>query len=265
MPNRAAAPLAVLATLALAASAAASLPEKDVAKTIPLVKGTLSVEAYKGSIRVHTWDRAEVSVKARVVADDSCGGQRDQSEKVEATEVVIEPTSGGASVRAEYDRVEHHFRWFGFGCNALPFVHFEISMPRTAPLRVKDHKSRIHVADLDGDLTLDTYKGRAELAGLGGGVDITTYKGEVRAETALRKETSVETYKGEVTLTVPKGAAFTVDEDLGRRARLDSDFDLVSGTRHASRRGSRGGGAVNGGGPLLRLTSEKGEIRLRAR
>ena len=54
--------LAVSALLALPASA--GLSSRDVSKTLPLAAGeNVRVETYKGSVKVTTWDRAEVGAE----------------------------------------------------------------------------------------------------------------------------------------------------------------------------------------------------------
>ena len=95
----------------------------------------------------------------------------------------------------------------------------------------------------------------------------------IRAEPLPRGETHryrqenldqarVETQKGKIQISLPRNAAFEIDTDLGRRARLESDFDAVYHARRHSDDIEHG--KVNGGGPMLRLSSEKGTIRLRA-
>lgn len=248
-----------LAALVLAVPTAASVArEKEVTKVLPLVgPGEVFVKSYKGTIRVRAWDRSEVGVKARVVAQDACGSA---AEQVEKTEIVIEPVGGGVEIRAEYGRIGSGFPWFG--CTTRPQVHFEVSLPRKADLRVKDYKSRVDVEGLEGDVRLHSYKGTLRLTGLEGGLDLETYKGDVTVATALRKPTRIETQKADVTLTIPKGAAFSFEARLGRRASFDSDLPLKTGHR---RRTTHYAEAVNGGGPLLSLRTHKGEFRLRER
>lgn len=256
MPTRRS--LALLLPLLLALPAAAATPEKRVSRTLPLAAGgTVSVDTYKGSIKVRTWEKAEVAVSAVVVADEPCD---DDAEKVEKTEVVVEGGRNGVTIRTDYDRLPDS-GLFSWHCSSRPLVHYELSVPRSAGLRIDDYKSETDVRDLDGDIELETYKGSVDLAGVTGRLELETYKGDVRVETALRKDVSVETYKGEVTLTVPKGAAFDLDARLGRKGHLDSDVALPRGSRDDDEVQAK----VGGGGPLLRLKTYKGEFRIRTR
>src|SRR5271169_761462 len=91
--------------LLLAASPAVA--DRTVSKTPPLAAdGRVTIDTYKGSIRVTPWDRAEVAVEARIVPDDSCGSEKDQKEWVEATEVVIEPSGRSVRIESDYDKLE---------------------------------------------------------------------------------------------------------------------------------------------------------------
>ena len=173
---------AVSALLAL--PAAAGTPSREVSKTLPLGAGEhVRVETYKGSVKVTTWDKAEVAVEARVVADDSCGSTERQARWVDQTKVEIERSAHGVAITSDYDALDEVDSWFG-SCTARPFVHYVIRMPKTAPLRIKDYKSDLDVRDLAADLSIDTYKGNVAIAGLAGALKIETYKGDVKATLA---------------------------------------------------------------------------------
>lgn len=60
---------------------------KDVNRTVSLTpSGSVTIETHKGSIRVTTWDRAEVEIKARIEAEP--GTTMDQR-RFEGTDVRI--------------------------------------------------------------------------------------------------------------------------------------------------------------------------------
>ena len=166
-------------TVLLAASPAVA--DRTISKTLPLAAdGKVTIDTYKGTIRVTPWDRAEVAVEARIVPDDSCGSERNQKEWLAATEVVIEPNGRNVRIESDYDKLEMSWGFFG-GCTSRPFVHFRVSLPRAATLKIHDYKSDTDVKDFAGHLTLETYKGTAALVGLSGTLDLKTYKGEVKA------------------------------------------------------------------------------------
>lgn len=264
MRQHPAAPFALCVLAAVALPAAASFPSRDVSKTLPLAAGrTVRIDTYKGSVKVTTWDRAEVAVQARVEADGDCGSASRQARWVEQTKVVIEGSVAGVTIRSDYDALDEITGWFG-GCTSRPFVHYVVQMPRSAPLRIKDYKSDLDVNDLEADLSIDTYKGHVRVASLAGGLRVETYKGDVRAGIVrVAGDVHAETYKGSIVLTLPGSAAFELSAKAGRRGDFRSDFPAVAGSRESRRSSLRASGAVNGGGPRVSLRTNKGSLEVR--
>lgn len=253
-------------TLLVAAFPATGVPSRDVSKTLPLAAGgRVTVETYKGSIRVTPWDRAEVLVEARIAPDDSCGSERDQKKWMDATRVVVEPSGADVKIVSDYDELESAWHFFG-SCTSRPFVHYRISLPRAAALKIKDYKSDTDVKDFAGNLKFETYKGSAALTGLSGALDLETYKGDVKVGfERLSGDVHVETYKGDVTLTLPSKTGFELHSNAGRRGQLVSDFEGTGPVRASRRSGSHSSATVNGGGPRVTLSTEKGSLALRSR
>ena len=260
---------AVAILLAAPGAISAETASRDVHRTAALARdGRVEIETYKGSVKVTGWDRLEAEVTARIVADDACGDSKYQAEMVRDTEARIDGEGGSLRIRSDYHRVRHLHTWFGWAfssCSALPFVHYTISMPRNARLELKDHKSRIEVADLASDVRISTHKGEVRLTGVAGRVNLDTHKGDVRVAFAkMTGDSQFKTHNGDIEITVPRDARFAVSADVGRRGRLNSDFPVT--TRAASRhsRDERVEAAVNGGGPELRLATHSGTFRLRS-
>ncbi len=253
---------AVLLSAAVTAQAADT---KEVHRTLSLDRdGRVSIDTYKGTVTVTTWDRPEVRMDALIEPDGDC---RESREKVQWTEVRI--SGGGASIeiKSDYDEVKHHERRFlgilDFETGSLPFVRYTIQIPATARLEIHDYKSGINVSNLKADLKLHTYKGTVKVAGLDGAARVDTYKGDVRVEFArFSRASRFDTHKGEIDVRLPKDSHFELDADTGRRGDIESDFAM---TTHAGRsRAARATGAVNGGGPGLRLTTYKGILRVKS-
>jgi putative adhesin len=258
---------AVAGAALLSALAAAAQPSdvKEVHKTIALDRdGSLKVNTYKGSIAITTWDRPEVKVDVRIEPGDD---DRISREKVQWTEVRFSGGGASAEIRSDYDEVKRHERGFLglFNCNegSLPLVRYTIQMPATARLEIEDYKSETRLSDLKADLKIHTYKGAVKVANLDGAARVETYKGDVRVEFArFSRASRFNTYKGEIDVRLPKDSRFELDADSGRRGRIDSDFPVM--TRAGRWRAARESGAVNGGGPELRLTTYKGTLRVRS-
>jgi hypothetical protein len=245
-----------LALLALSAGALAG-QSKEIRKTLPLnADGDVEISTYKGSVRVSTWDRAEVDLVVRIEEDNDFGFL---SQPVDAAELRIDARQTEVRLRSHY---------FTPGIlvftGSRPLFHYTLKMPRTARLKIEDHKSEIAIEGLAGELQLDTYKGTARIRDLSGALMLHTYKGDVHAEFAsFNARSSIDTYKGDIDLALPRSAGFELHTDFDRRADLTSDFSQVV---RASSRGRRSTtGLVNGGGQVLSLKSHKGYFRLRAR
>jgi len=249
----------LLAAGVLTAVLAVDPAVKEISKTLDLAPdGRVSVDTYKGTVKVAGWDAPKVEIRARIEPEAGFWGT--PQEGTEKTEIRIDASSNSVRIKSDYSRVPRHW----FGTTVLPFVHYEIRMPRTAHLAIKDHKSRTEVSGLKGEANIDTYKGTVEVTGLEGGLELETYKGEARVRfTHLQASSRFETYKGEIDVAIPGENGFRIESDLGRRASLSSDFDLKQPARDSGRHGRRFSGDVNGGGPRVYLKSYKGDLKLR--
>ncbi len=284
--------------LAAGVTAAAEQPAvKTVNRTLALNPGgLLRLETYKGSVQLEGWERDQVQIEARIEPPEDVSDAYAR-ETVEATQVEI--TGGGSSVRirSDYDAVPCQERWYLTGCSQnLPYVHYTIHAPRRLELELKDHKSRLTLAHLEGRVDLDSYKGEIRLSDLQGTLRLETYKGVLEADNLrgtltlntykgevklshVRSRLQAETYKGEITiralalegdsrletergrieLVLPANQSFTLDASIGRRADFWNDFEMT--TTLANNYSIRG--QVNGGGPRLSLESDRGTIFLR--
>ncbi len=251
--------------------------DKEFSETVPFQPGqTLSLDTFKGSIHVSPWERSELSVFARITPPDDEDADYAQR-AVRATNVEVRPRGSGVSIRSDYDDVPAKGSWYSESKN-LPFVHYEIRVPRETDLRVDDHKSDIEVYELsgrleiqthkgtvlasglEGDLRLETHKGKAELKALRGRLDIETHKGDVVAEALeISGDSRLNTHKGQIELSIPANQGLHVVGDTGRGSFV-SDFQTQS---RSARESGKLDAAVNQGGPRLKITTHKGDIRLK--
>ena len=251
--------LGLAAGFPLPAAAAAAGATKEVSRTIPLAAdGTLTIDTYKGSVTLSTWDRSEVSLKARIEPDGDCATS---DEDVQRTEVEVSASARDVRIHSDYSRVPSHpFTWGD--CGSRPFVHYELKMPRTASLRLKDYKSTSKIDGVAADVEIETYKGTVRATRLAGALKIQTYKGDVDAELlGVKNGVKLETYKGSIDLSLPRNSRFTASGET-RKGELEAEtFGLT--TRALSHHGARLSGDVNGGGPSVSLETYKGTIRLK--
>lgn len=232
---------------------------RDVNKTVALrADGSVEIETHKGSIKVTTWDRAEVEIQARIEAESGTAVDR---RRFDATEVRIDPSPDSVHIRTVYPNF--------VGCCSFddgnnPEVRYTIRMPKSARLTIKDHRSDTEVTGLQGTLDLTTHRGTVHVHGLGGALHLDTYRGDAQVEfSSFTAGSSIKTYRGSVDLSMPKSSRFDLKANSGRRGSIYTDF--VVATHVASRRGESTHGSVNGGGPALDIQAERGEIRIHAK
>lgn len=258
----------LIAVSLLAGPSTAAGQNREFHRTVDLqADGTVSIHTFKGSVAIETWDRAQAEVIARIEPDTSCGSEAEQQERVRLTEVDVDATASRLEVRSDYDRLKDlpstriELEDHEFSCNAYPFIHYRLRIPRTARLDVEDHKSKIDLAGLRSEVRIRTHKGSVDVKDHDGGLDLSTHKGDVRVEFARFAASRFETHKGDIEITMPRSAGFDLDATVGRGGRLDSGFDLAE--RALSRRERAYEQPVNRGGPRLELSTKKGSIRIR--
>ena len=241
----------LIATVAGILSAADS---KDIHRTFPLdSRGHVTVDTYKGSIHVSTWDRNEVDVEVRIEEDGEVFAQ-----SIRRADVRFDASANDIRITSEN-------KWSFILDGSAPLYNYTIRMPRTANLRIKDYKSESEVSDLAADLQADTYKGSLRLRNHAGGLMLNTYKGELRGDlSTVTAPVRIDTYKGSIELRIPRDSRFDLVTDLGRRGG-DPDNDFARYVRTSNSRDRISRYPVNGGGPEVRLRSYKGSVSLRAR
>jgi hypothetical protein len=264
--SRAFAGLVVLSWIA--AVAAHAEESREIQRTVTLdSRGTVSIHTFKGSVDIETWDQPRAEVFARIEPDTSCGADSQQQERVRLTEVEIDSTATRLALRSSYDRLKDFpsirlvIDGIDATCNAYPFVRYRLRIPRTARLEIEDHKSEIAVSGLRADARLRTHKGSVNVKGHDGSLDLSTHKGDVHVEFARLADASrIETYKGAMEVAVPRSAGFDLDARVERDGSLDAPFNLDE--RSVGRRERVYEQKVNGGGPLLTLSTRNGSLRI---
>jgi len=123
-----------------------------------------------------------------------------------------------------------------------------------------------------GNITAGRVAGPAELSTSGGSIKIEAAEAQLRAHTsggsiragingALKGECSLSTSGGSVRVTLDKSAAFRLDASTSG-GDVDAE-GLTLTLEKGSRSRGRLAGAVNGGGPLLKLRASGGSISIR--
>jgi len=139
---------------------------------------------------------------------------------------------------------------------------------------LNEGRGTVKLGTSGGDITVDRATGPAELSTSGGNIKIESVENAVHASTSggnvragivgpLKDDCVLSTSGGDVKVTVDKGAAFHLDAATSGGG---VDAEGLTITIEKSNRGhSRLAGAVNGGGPLLKLRSSGGDVAVRTR
>jgi hypothetical protein len=285
MPRHAA--FTAILVLALAAAGSASAAPAAVTryeKSFSTAgRPALVLRADDASVHVTTWERRAVGI--RVTTQGWSVGRRG---------VTVEASQTGDRVLCEV-REPRSFASFTFGVRA---TRVDVSLPRDADLDLSTGDGAITIAPLAGEVRAHSGDGSIEADGLRGLLELTTGDGHIRASgldgslVARSGDGSITldgrfdrlevgTNDGRVSATAREGSRLAAGWDLHSGdgslalrvpASLRADLDLrtgdgrlsvdlpveVSGAlRHHSLLGR-----LNGGGPLLRVRSGDGSIRL---
>lgn len=237
------------ASLALAASAAATSTEK-LEQTYPLnADGTISLSNVNGDIEVVGWDKNEVSLVAEKIASDDAGLQRMQ--------IVIDHSPAHLSIKTELEK-----KWKFWG-NYRAEVRYKLMVPAGAALRKIDVvNSDITVRGVRGPVVLESVNGTIEADGLASGGRFDTVNGSIRAsfsKLSAGDKVTLDTVNGSCTATLPADAAFDLDAD-SINGSISCDYPITigkSGRRHLR-------GSINGGGAVVALESINGGLRIKS-
>ena len=83
--------------------------------------------------------------------------------------------------------------------------------------------------------------------------------------TALKSDSHFETYKGKIVVNIPKQSGFELRTDFEKRVEFSTDFDVETHERDRKHHYYDYSGKINGGGPKIEFTSDKGDIWLRSK
>lgn len=241
--------------------------------------GHINVESFNGSVEITGWDENRVEVTGTKYA--STEEVRDQ--------IKIETRNSPELVELRAVKPSTHFGNMG--------ARFTIHAPRTAiadrvttsngAIRVRDLASTprlktsngsIRAENVGGNLDARTSNGAIDVDSSGGDLVLNTSNGRIHAENILgacdasssngsvdldfrkapKSDVHAHTSNGGVSLHLPAGTNARVEAHTSNSG-VTSDFDLA-GRDSESRNHAEGN--IGSGGPLLRLESSNGHIRI---
>ncbi len=210
----------------------------------------LAVDARpNGGITVEGWDRNEIRVRARVRTQ-----ARTEAEARElASEVRVHTDAG--RIASEGPR---NLDWDRRGWS----VSYEVFVPR---------RTDLGLTSTNGGLRVTAVEGEMELSSTNGGISLQRVAGEVRGRTTnggldVRlagdrwngRGLELETTNGSVTLTLPEGYSARLEtRTVNGGTRVDFPVTVQG------RNGRRVEADLGSGGPLIRIETTNGAVRVR--
>jgi hypothetical protein len=232
-------------------------------KTLPLsASGDVELIAHNGAIQIRTWDRAEVELHVRIEAR---GTSSEARRRLNAAAVDIEGSSDRISIRYTTSDFWGWSPWSMFwgDWDTSPDVHYTLTVPRTARLKIHTHNAKTDIRDVAAPLEVMTHNGSIWVANLDGALNLNMHDGDAHVDFASFTHTSrVSAHNGSTDLTLPASTKFEL-HSIGHRSYVNSDFPVT--TRASDFGRHRVDGQVNGGGPELRLTAHNGSFRVHSK
>lgn len=217
--------------------------------------GSLDVEpGHNGGITVKGWSQNNVLVRSRLEAwaENNAEARTLASQvRVDAAGGRIRATGPDSNGFGPWDRDRH---WA---------VSLEIFTPWNTDLKLSSHNGAITISDIRGRIDLESHNGGVRLARVAGDVTGETHNGGIQVElegnTWEGRQLDVSTHNGGVTLSLPASYSARV-ETRTDHGRLDSDFPITVRGRVDEKDLNFNLGS---GGPLIKVSTHNGGIRLR--
>jgi hypothetical protein len=257
--------------------------------------GSLSVNVDRGDIRLAGADQNTVQI--RVLREVTRASDAEAARILKDHHIVLQQHGNEISVTAQESRHFGSVSWWRWWGQPNLNVHYQITVPQAFDARLKTEGGNVEIATLHGNVTARTEGGNLNFNGIQGKVDGQTEGGNVEAvachdELQLRTEggniaieeftgnglqarteggsivaefavpprsdCALHTEGGNVTVRIPETAAVNLDAHTeGGTSRADLPVQLQGRLDGQTLRGT-----INGGGPLLTLATEDGNIRV---
>ncbi|MBV8205390.1 MAG: hypothetical protein JO041_01250 [Acidobacteria bacterium] len=262
-------------SLVAAASAQNTAPENHFQRSFKLQPGaTVKVKNYKGLIRIEAADSSEASVDVKKIWEGHSDVHRD--DWLRGVEVSFDSSPSRLDVRVEYPS---HICVFGCMDDWGGRVELVMRVPRASNLDIDGYKPELKIEGVKGDIRIHSYKSPIDIRNTVGAIEVDTYKDRItldnvslrgrlrihdyRADTEIRAReladgADIDSSRGAVRLQLPADTHFNLNISGDRHADLRSDFPArveAGASRHIT-------GAVNGGGPEVRIRTSRGSVSL---
>jgi len=253
------------------------------------------VDVDRGDIHVVGADQNNVQI--RVVRDVTHASEAEATRILKEHHVVLQQHGREISITAQRPSSFGRGSWWRWWGQPNLNVHYQITVPQAFDVRLKTEGGAIEVATLHGNVNANTEGGHLKFTDIGGkvngqteggsvkavgcqdevqvrteggsiaiegftgkGLQALTEGGSIVAEFAVppRSDFTLRTSGGKVTVKIPETSAVNLDaHTAGGRVRTELPVQVQGRLDRETLRGT-----INGGGSLLKLETEGGNIRL---
>lgn len=239
-------------TLALAGLGGCDLAEfgdsnrfqEDFHQTYPMkAGGRLYLENFNGSIEISGWDQETADIS----------GTKYASTEGALSALKVDIVTSGDSIRIRTVRPFERRGNMG--------ARYVIRVPRRTSLeRIQSSNGRIRVVDAGAQARLETSNGSVEVTNAAGPVTVKTSNGSVKlsVEDVRNNDVVVTTSNGSITVRLPGSVSANVRASTSNGS-ITNEFGSAFKGRSTKRSLD---GTIGAGGPLLRLSTSNGSIRL---
>jgi hypothetical protein len=218
--------------------------KKDFLKTAPLPAGrSLRIDTSLGSVTIHTQAKAEATVHATI----RCSGSTAEQARAcaDRIQISVDQNAGGISVRTVYPQNE--------GRSNLSFgVDFDIIMPETAPLDLRNRFGAVTVSGLKAAAEINNANGRVSLLGGRGQQRINNSFGEVEVRN-IEGDAVIVNGNGAVT-AVDVSGSLDITNRFGRIQATNTGKALTIRSNNSEIDVNRAGGVVTVANSFGRVT-----------
>jgi len=211
---------------------------------------TVEIVNVSGSIDIEAVDGTTLDVKARVSAR---GATEDDARQIlDKVEINQEASASRVRLQAKYPRE--------LGRHGIE-VSYTIRAPRSAKLSLENVNGQIRVNGAFAAVKAETTNGSVHGQGLANSVVASTTNGEIKVQMASTggEGIALETINGSIDLRLPGDAKATVSARCVNGGITVTDLPFEKSGEGSRRKLD---GAINGGGPAVRLETVNGRIRV---
>jgi DUF4097 and DUF4098 domain-containing protein YvlB len=255
---RYAAPLAILAALALAAPGRSDETERFEKGYELTGIDRVKVQNVNGPVHIETWDKPHLHVTAVKKAKGSRAEQ-----VLRETEIRVTKRGGTIDIETILPKKGRFFGLFFWGGGErMADVSYEISLPAAVAVEVETVNGRVTAAGRAAPLSLNTVNGSVKVEAQDAPLKVNTVNGSVDvAFSGPMRKADVETVNGSVTVTCAKNSSIRYDLQTVN-GRIQSEFAELNVQGKWGPKEARG--SINAGREHLAIETVNGDVRLYA-